>query len=249
MVADLEHLIELQQVDLRLQELTRQLESLPPRRREAEQELQQARQAVEQARVAHTESLKQRKKLELDVQQVEERIAKHKSQMYEVKSNEAYRALQDEVKAEEEQKAKLEDQELEVMLAAEELEKKIKASEAARAETEQRVQAALRQLADEQARCEKEAAGLKARRETLRGQVEEDTLELYDRIARQHGGIALAEAREEICQVCRIHIRPQTFAEVRRGDQLHYCESCHRILYYLAPAPAPNDQPVAPSGN
>src|SRR3989338_1450970 len=204
MLADLEHLIDLQQVDLRLQELTRQLESLPQRRAEAEQELKHAREKIETARTRHTESLKQRKTLELDVQQVEERVSKHKSQMYEVKSNEAYRALQEEVAAEEKQKAKLEDQELEIMLAAEELEKLIKAAAAERA--------------------------------TLRGQTDEEALAVYDRIARGNGGIALAEARDEVCLVCRIHIRPQTFAEVRRGDQLHYCESCHRILYYRAPA-------------
>src|SRR3989304_8510089 len=121
-----EHLIELQQVAPRLQELTRQLESFPQPRAEAEQELKHAREKIETARTRHTESLKQRKKLELDVQQVEERVAKHKSQMYEVKSNEAYRALQEEVTTEEKAKAKLEDQELEIMLAAEELEKQIK---------------------------------------------------------------------------------------------------------------------------
>jgi len=71
MLADLEHLIDLQQVDLRLQELTRQLESFPQRRAEAEQELKHAREKIETARTRHTESLKQRKTLELDVQQVE----------------------------------------------------------------------------------------------------------------------------------------------------------------------------------
>ena len=236
MLADLEHLIELQQVDLRLQELTRQLESFPQRRAEAEQELKQAREKIETARTRHTESLKQRKTLELDVQQVEERVSKHKSQMYEVKSNEAYRALQEEVAAEEKQKAKLEDQELEIMLAAEELEKLIKTAEAERAQVEQRVKASLRQLEETQAGCEKEVAALNTQRDTLRGQTDEEALAVYDRIARGHGGIALAEARDEVCLVCRIHIRPQTFAEVRRGDQLHYCESCHRILYYRAPA-------------
>ena len=236
MLADLEHLIELQQVDLRLQELTRQLDSFPQRRAEAEQELKHARDKIETARARHTDCLKQRKKLELDVQQVEERVAKHKSQMYEVKSNEAYRALQEEVTTEEKAKAKLEDQELEIMLAAEELEKQIKAAEAELARVEKSVAAALRQLGEEQAVCEKELAAQTAQRDALRGQTDGEALTVYDRIARAHGGIALAEARDEVCLVCRIHIRPQTFAEVRRGDQIHYCESCHRILYYRAPA-------------
>jgi len=108
---------------------------------------------------------------------------------------------------------------------------------------EQRVAAAIREINAEEAARKKEAEDLTAQRGKLRAGIVEDTLDTYDRIARAHGGIALAEAREEICQVCLIHIRPQTFAEVRRNEQIHYCESCHRILYYVA-APA-NQQPVS----
>jgi len=51
----------------------------------------------------------------------------------------------------------------------------------------------------------------------------------------------MAEARDEVCQVCRIHIRPQIFTEVKRNDEIRYCESCHRILYYI-PVEAPTSQ-------
>ncbi len=248
MLPDLERLIELQQVDLRLQELTLQLELFPQRRAETEQELTRARQTLDAARQRHSESLKARKKLELDVKQVEEKISKHKSQIYELKSNEAYRALQEEIRTEEEERGKLEDQELEVMLAAEELEKEVKSAEAELARVEQQVKAALRDFDEEQAACEKEAAELGGQREGLSSQVAEDTLTMYDRIARGHGGIALAEARDEVCQVCRIHIRPQNFVEVKRGDQIHFCDSCHRILYYQRAASPEAVEARAPEG-
>ena len=207
MLADLERLIELQQVDLRLRELSRQIEHFPGRRRQAEAELAAARENLARHRAAHTESLKARKKLELDVQQFEERVRKHKEQMYEVKSNEAYRALQHEAEEEERQKAGAEDKVLEAMIAAEEEEKAIKAAEAELKLVEARVAATLQELEAEQKAREKEAADLRAQRDSLRAGVEEDMLEMYDRIAGGHGGIALAEAREEVCQVCRIHIR------------------------------------------
>ncbi len=248
MLADLQRLIDLQRVDLRLHDLTRQIELFPQRRAEAESELARARHTLEQARSHHTESLKARKKLELDVKQLEERISKHKGQIYEVKSNEAYRALQQEIEADEQQKTQAEDRVLEAMIAIEDLEKRIKEAEAELKKLEQRVTAALRQLGEEQATLEKEAADLEAQREALRSQEGEEMLSVYDRIARAHGGIALAEARDEVCQVCLIHIRPQTFAEVRRNDQIHFCESCHRILYYV-PAPPAAEQPVEAAGD
>jgi len=252
MLADLERLIELQQVDLRLRELSRQIEQFPGRRQQAEAELAHAREELARHRSAHTESLKARKILELDVQQFDERIRKHKTQMYVVKSNEAYRALQHEADAEERQKAGAEDKVLEAMISAEEEENAIKKAEADLKQVEARVTAALRELEAGQKTIEKEAAELGAQRDVLRSGVGEDMLEMYDHIAGGHGGIALAEARDEVCQVCLIHIRPQTFAEVKRNDQILTCESCHRILYYVRPpagaAAASGEQPVA-AGN
>jgi len=243
MLADLERLIELQQVDLRLHELLRQIKLLPQKRQQAQQELEQARQKLEQVRNAYTESLKERKRLELDVQQFKEKVEKHRTQLFEVKSNEAYRALQHEIEEEQKKMAAAEDRVLEAMIAIEDEETGIKTGEAELKQVEQRVAAAIREINAEEAARKKEAEDLTAQRGKLRAGIAEDTLDTYDRIARAHGGIALAEAREEICQVCLIHIRPQTFAEVRRNEQIHYCESCHRILYYVA-APA-NQQPVS----
>lgn len=232
MLADLEHLIELQQVDLRLLELTRQIELFPRQRSEAEAELAQARQALEQVRARHTDLLKQRKRLEIDVQQFDERIGKHRQQIYEVKSNEAYRALQHEIDEEENRKTQAEDRVLEAMIAAEETEKEIKKAEGRLKEVEKRVAELLERLDAEKRDYEKQAAALSSERDQLRAQIGPDNIVMYDRIAQAHGGIALAQARDEVCQVCRIHIRPQTFTEVKRNDRIYYCESCHRILYY-----------------
>ena len=245
MLADLERLIELQQVDLRLHELLRQIKLFPHKRQEAQQRLEQARAKLEALRNAHTESLKERKRLELDVQQFKEKIEKHRGQLFEVKSNEAYRALQHEMEEEQKKMAQAEDRVLEAMIAAEEQEKAIKAAEAELKQVEQRVQAANREIDQEEAVCKKEAEELSALRDKLRAGIGEDTLDTYDRIARAHGGIALAEARDEICQVCLIHIRPQTFAEVRRNEQIHFCESCHRILYYVPVPKSGIEQPVS----
>jgi predicted nucleic acid-binding Zn-ribbon protein len=45
-------------------------------------------------------------------------------------------------------------------------------------------------------------------------------------------GFALAEARDYSCMACRMKIRPQVFADIRRGESIITCESCGRILYF-----------------
>ena len=56
----------------------------------------------------------------------------------------------------------------------------------------------------------------------------------YERLSRMRSGFALAEARDYSCMACRMKIRPQDFADIRRGDSIITCESCGRILYFKA---------------
>src|SRR4029453_5145094 len=56
----------------------------------------------------------------------------------------------------------------------------------------------------------------------------------YERLSRMRSGFALAEARDYSCMACRMKIRPQVFADIRKGDSIITCESCGRILYFKA---------------
>ena len=51
----------------------------------------------------------------------------------------------------------------------------------------------------------------------------------------------VAEARDGICTICHVRLRPQVFNDVRRNEAIVQCESCQRILYYV-PAPASQSQ-------
>jgi predicted nucleic acid-binding Zn-ribbon protein len=66
--------------------------------------------------------------------------------------------------------------------------------------------------------------------------VPEDLVDHYERIAKRHGGIALAEIRGEGCGQCGVHIRPHVIQQLQRenNDAFFHCETCTRILYYAA---------------
>jgi len=243
MVEDLKRLIELQRVDLRLREVTHQIDQFPARLAALEKKLHDAQAAQQARRERLTESLKNRKKFELDVQALEDKISKYKEQLYEVKSNEAYRALQHEIELAEQEKRAGEDKELEAMIAVEELEAGLKAGEQEVKKVEADCARERAATEAEQREREREAAELRKEQEELRTAIEAELLEQYDRISKAHGGIAMAEARDEVCQVCLVRIRPQVFSELKRNEQIILCDSCHRILFYLPPA-APAEQPV-----
>lgn len=240
MHADIKHLIALQVVDLRLNELRALLTGFPKRLAEVDARVDAARKQLAAAKEALTTSLKDRKKYELDVDQWKEKVRKYKDQLYEVKTNEAYKALQHEIQTGEAEIAKAEDRLLERMVAGEEYERQVKAGERTLKDVEAAAAAERRAIEAEQAAAQKELERGTAEREKAVAAVPEDLLEHYQRIARKHNGVALAEVRDETCTLCRVRVRPHVFQELRRegSEEIFHCESCTRILYYL-------EQPMA----
>jgi predicted nucleic acid-binding Zn-ribbon protein len=71
-------------------------------------------------------------------------------------------------------------------------------------------------------------------------------VETFERIAKVRG-TAVARAEGERCTICQVRLRPAVFAEVRRNESLMQCDSCNRILYFVAPqAPKAPEAPQAP---
>ena len=73
-------LLDLQVIDQHIAALRAAIEAFPKRVQEADHKLAGARNAVAAAREAHTHSLTERKKFELDVQQWKERAKKYREQ-------------------------------------------------------------------------------------------------------------------------------------------------------------------------
>jgi uncharacterized protein len=63
-----------------------------------------------------------------------------------------------------------------------------------------------------------------------------DALEVFERVARGRKGVAMAEARDGLCTVCHVRLRPQVLNEVRRNTSIIQCDSCTRILYFVPAA-------------
>ncbi len=71
--------------------------------------------------------------------------------------------------------------------------------------------------------------------------VPEDLVDHYERIAKRHEGIALAEIRGEGCGQCGVHLRPHVIQQLPRdsNEGFFHCETCTRILYYADHSAAP----------
>ena len=234
---NIQHLIDLQVVDLRLAEIRAQLSGFPKRLAELDARLAAARKLLETSKEALLTSLKDRKKYELDVESWKEKVRKYKDQTASVKTNEAYKALQHEVTYAEGEVAKAEDRLLDRMMAGEEFERQVKAAERSLKEIETASSAERQELVKEQAALQKELEVDEARRLEATAFIPEDLLDHYHRIAARHGGVGLAAVRDETCSMCRVRVRPHVFQKLRREgcEEVFHCETCTRILYYFEP--------------
>jgi predicted nucleic acid-binding Zn-ribbon protein len=209
----------------------------PGRAAEIDARVKAAREGLESAKNSHLTAIKERKKFELDVQQWKEKAQKYRDQAYQVKTNEAYKALQNEATTAESEAAKAEDRLLEEMVASEEYDRKIKAAEKVLKEVEDAGKSERAKLASEYKELEGRRAAEEAKRATAVAAIPEDMLVHYNRIAKKHGGTALAEVRDEKCGACGMRVRPHVFQEMRRAEnsEIYHCETCTRMLYYMEP--------------
>ncbi len=240
MRAQIKSLIELQNVDLRLEDLRRLVAAFPARLAEVESKLTIAKSRLAAARDAHTQSLKDRKKYELDVEQWRDKGKKYRDQSYEVKTNDAFRALQHEITNAEAEMARAEDRLLERMVSGEEFDRQIKSGELALKEAEALAAGERAILGTERADVQSKLSAAEGERKTVVADIPESLLDEYQRISKHRHG-ALAEVRDEMCMKCGVRVRPHIYQILRRPDneENYLCESCGRILYYAEPVAPP----------
>jgi predicted nucleic acid-binding Zn-ribbon protein len=237
MLPDLTSVIRLQDLDIRVAELTREISALPVHISEIEKKLETHQRKLEADRAALSANQKERKKTEGDIQVQEQKISKLKGQMLEAKTNEVYQAFQSEIGFCEKEIRRLEDRILELMSESEPLELNVKAAEIALAEERKQVEAEKVTTRDRTAVDQKSLDELNAERKGIVSGITQGVYRNYERIRKIRKGIAVAEALDGRCSACHMAMRLQFFQELRRGDQIMVCESCARILYYNPPIP------------
>jgi predicted nucleic acid-binding Zn-ribbon protein len=141
MLPDLQSVIRLQDLDNRVGELTREISALPGHISEIEKKLESHQRKLDADRAALSANQKERKKAEIDIQTQEQKISKLKGQMLEAKTNEIYKAFQNEIEFCEKEIRGREDRILELMTESEPLEKNVKAAEIALGEEKKQVEA------------------------------------------------------------------------------------------------------------
>ncbi|HWB85576.1 MAG TPA: C4-type zinc ribbon domain-containing protein [Bryobacteraceae bacterium] len=236
MLPDLKLVVRLQEIDNRLADLTREIAALPKHIAEIEKKLVSHEKKLDADRAALAANQKERKACESEIQAQDQKISKLKDQMLGAKTNEQYRAFQNEIDFCQTEIRRNEDRILELMSESEPLDRNVKAAEAALKSEKAQVESEKQEARERTAVDEKAAAELRGERASIASQVSPKISQLYERVRKGRRGIAVAEAVDGRCTVCNMSMRLQLFQDLKRGQQILTCESCQRILYFNPPA-------------
>ena len=233
MNAVLEHLIVLQRLDSAAQDAKRRLAEEPEREKAYEAELAAAREVVAAAKARLAESQGVRREHEKTVALHQGRLSKFREQAMAVKTNQEYHAIQKEIEFAQTEMKAAEDQVLERMLEADDLTAAIKRAEAELVAEQKKVDAARKAMTAESAELKATLERVATERAEVVRSLTPQVLSTFELVSSRRNGVAVAEARDGICTICHVRLRPQIFNTIRRNDDIIRCDSCGRILFFV----------------
>jgi predicted nucleic acid-binding Zn-ribbon protein len=246
MNADLERLIALQKLDTAAEAARRSLSGEPEHEKTLEARLETARQRVATAQERVAENKSARGAIDKDVALHQGRLSKYREQAMAVKTNVEYHAIQKEIAHAQGEIKAHEDRMLERMLEADDLTAALKKAESDLAAEQKTVEADRKAMQAEHGVMQASIERITGERTAIVGALNKQVLLTFEQVSKKRNGIAVAEAKNGICTICHVRLRPQVFNTVRRNEEIVQCDSCNRILYFVAAAaPDASAQPAS----
>jgi predicted nucleic acid-binding Zn-ribbon protein len=225
-------LSKLQRLDDEIDALKAEEESIPGKKEELEEGLRAIEAKVSEGKEQSIDLAKLRKEKEVELESAGEKASKFQSQLFQVKSNREYEALQHEISALEEKISQLEDEILEILERSEEASKAIVREQDALEAESGRVETEGAELDQELKKLRETIAVKGDERERLVMNLDPMLLKRYERIRENKGGLAVTPVKNGACGGCFRRIPPQEMQELKKNDRIIMCEGCGRIIIW-----------------
>ena len=225
-------LVELQKIDALAFGLKKELSGHPEIEKQSAAEFEKKKTRMKVAEEALKALQLKQKQKESDLASREDKILKLQGQLYQLKSNKEYSAMDHEIKGQKADKSLLEEEILIFLDSTDQAKTDLAKEKEALAKEEKSYQAELDSL---KKRAAELAAGIAAeedKRKTYTPNIEPRVLTQYERILKSREGLALVPVVNNSCGGCHLGLPPQVVNETQQHEKMIVCESCARILYW-----------------
>jgi hypothetical protein len=227
-----QRVLDLQAIDQRIGQLTRQLQQIDSALGD-QLKVRAGEHAIRQAEQALLASQRAQREAEMELAAVEARIKDHEQRLYSGRGNpRELQALQLDIAHDKERRGQIEEQALAAMDATEKAQAEVARVKAAVQRVLGEVSADHAKLAADREQVRSQLQGAQEQRATLAAKLDAGSLALYERLRqRMPDGIAAAEVVQNRCEGCRTTLPSAEVQRARRSEALTQCSACGRIIH------------------
>lgn len=227
----IESLLRVQDVDIRIVRMGRELTDIPARKKEIKARLEGHHSAVASARETLKTRQAEMRGLEGEIETHKAQIRKLREQQMQLKSNKEFKAMDLEIEVVQDRIRGVEEKILALMEAVEEAQQGIRSADEALKNEEAALQTDFDLLAQRVIEGESEIGRLQAERNTLAAGVDPRWLRPYDRIFKSKKDMVVFPVANGICGGCHMKLPPYTIHAARKPSDVVVCDYCGKMLY------------------
>jgi len=236
---DFAKLLTLQDVDKEIDACARAVSRIPEEIAAIRADIEKEKERLQGLHDRAKEIQVRRKDKENEMASKEEAIRKHQGELNQVKTNEAFKALQTEIDAAKAQVGELETDILTLMDEGDAVIKEEKTLKVELAAIEAEKNKDIQALEAKKAVLAEKLAEIEAKRKEIEGAVQPELFTLYEATRKRRAGIGLSKLDADGgCSVCRMKLPPQVLIDVKKCNKIATCGSCQRILHDIDSTPA-----------
>lgn len=234
MKEELNKLLELQDIDLRIRKLDEEIEA-------DNATLAQTQSAID-GYLAEVEDLnerlevvgKERQDVETELEDETTRLKDRQTKLMNVQTNREYQSLLKEIEETKAANKRREEEVARYLEIAEAMEAKIEDLGNSAAEEKKSLEGQQSQVAAKAKELDGQKKKIATERQAKIDGVSKGVYRRYEQLRERRNGMAIVGVTDGVCLGCYMNIPPQQYNELMRGDQLHTCPSCQRMMFHLA---------------
>lgn len=231
MKEELKELVKLQEVDKAITSLLYEKELLPAELQRFEETIKNEESAIKAEEETKLNLIKERRQKEREAEEKNTQRKKLQGQLYQVKTNQEYAALMQELNSIKTEIDKIEEETIILMEKIDGIERALACEQKEVDKRRKELEAARKSNAEKEARLAEKLNNWEKVRSEKTISLPVELLHEYERIRRGRNGIALVEVKNNACQGCFMELPPQVISEMRLGQRFIFCENCNRLLY------------------
>lgn len=238
MGAMLQALFALQEIELQIVDIRRQLRRKERQVTAQARKLKAAREAIESERMQVRRTQAEFDELDVDIKGRGANISRLREHLNTVRTNKDYAAVLAKMNNEKADVSRLEARALEIMQTVEARKQELSQHEQAESTEAEKLEDVRSQLEQARASFSGRLEQLQAQRENATQTLDEKSITLFDRLSERYEGEVMAEVErpdprrdEFLCAGCHMALRVEVANTLKSRDEVVTCKSCGRILF------------------